>query len=245
MRHVLHKLRFEVVGVLPFAALVVWSLTLLAVRLRHAGSGTYLFLAWNLFLALIPLAASTLLRLTHEEVVTGARRRTLLLRGCQALLFAVWLLFLPNAPYLVTDLFHLGPKAPVPLWFDLALLLSCAVTGIAVGFRSMGDVHEIVRQASGRVAGWGFVVVVWFACAYGIYLGRYLRWNSWDVLHRPLHIVKVAVDSSLDPHSHPRVLGVTLLYGVLLLLTYVAVRGHVAWVAAREVARRPARLEHG
>ncbi len=228
-----HRLRSEVIGVLPFAALVVWSLTLLAVRLRYAGRMTYVFLAWNLFLALIPLAASTLLRLAHEEVGRGARIPTAALRAYQAVLFAVWLLFLPNAPYLVTDLFHLGPKPPVPLWFDLALLLSCAAAGIALGFRSMGDVHDIIRRAWGRVAAWGLVAVVWFACAYGIYVGRYLRWNSWDVVHRPLHIVKVAVDSSLDPQSHPRVLGVTLLYGALLLLAYVSVRAHVAWVAAR------------
>ncbi|NUP12686.1 MAG: DUF1361 domain-containing protein [Polyangiaceae bacterium] len=223
------KLRFEVQGVLPFAGLVVWSLALVIVRVLYAENRTYVFLPWNLFLAVIPLGASTALRLLHER---SGRPATFRARMPHVLLFAVWILFLPNAPYLVTDLFHLGTKPPVPLWFDLALLLSCAATGIALGFRSMGDVHEIVKTTWGRTVAWGFVVVVWFACAYGIYLGRFLRWNSWDVLHAP--ILRIAIDSLLEPHQHPRVLGVTALFGGLLALAYMTVRAHVAWVAARE-----------
>lgn len=216
------RLKLELVGLLPFAVLTLWSVALVALRVLHARNLTFAFLVWNLFLALVPLLTSTVMRLADRRAPGWL----------MAALFAGWILMLPNAPYLVTDLFHLQQKPHVPLWFDLAILLSCAATGVALGFRSMGDIHDLARRRWGARGAWVLVTVLWFACAYGIYLGRFVRWNSWDVLHRPGVIAGFVLETLLSPAAHPRVIGVTLLFGGLLALAYITVRAHVAWVGA-------------
>lgn len=217
----LRRLKLELVGLLPFAGLTLWSVALVALRVLHTRNLTFAFLVWNLFLALVPLLTSTAMRLADDNRLPGW------LLGA---LFACWLLMLPNAPYLVTDLFHLRQMPLVPLWFDLVLLLSCAATGVALGFRSMGDIHELARRRWGGRAAWVLVTGLWFACAYGMYLGRFVRWNSWDVLHQPDAIAAFALNTLRAPAAHPRVVGVTLLFGGLLTLAYITVRAHVAWV---------------
>jgi len=98
-----------------------------------------------------------------------------------------WLLFFPNAPYILTDLQHLGyPKENIPLWFDMLLLIWFAWTGLLLGVVSMFMMQDIVRRQFGRLAGWGFVFAAGVLCSLGIYIGRFLRWNSWDMFFNPL-----------------------------------------------------------
>ena len=115
-----------------FLALVLWCLVLLWVRTLLAGSAMYLFLLWNLFLAAIPLLASG--RLMRE------RRPEWALSLRDGLWLGVWLLFLPNAPYLLTDFVHLRHRPPVPFWYDLAVILSCAGTGLVFPYASLARV---------------------------------------------------------------------------------------------------------
>jgi uncharacterized membrane protein len=110
--------------IVVITALMLWSTCLIVLRVERTGSGYYLFLIWNLFLASVPLVASTGLRLAQR-----CRLPLLIQVGC----FGFWLLFLPNAPYILTDLLHLTRNSPAPAWYDLALLLSCAGTGLLLG----------------------------------------------------------------------------------------------------------------
>ncbi len=179
----------------------------------------YGFLCWNLFLAWIPWFAGQAFRAASQR-----RASAVLQLGW----FALWLLFLPNAPYIATDLLHLAPRPSVPLWYDLALLLSFAGTGLLLGYVSIIDVQTAVEERFSRGMGWGVAAGSLFLSGFGIYLGRFLRWNSWEVLTEPAGLFRDISDRLLNPTSHPRAYAVTLILGSSLLLGYVALRSLVA-----------------
>lgn len=177
---------------LPLPVLVLLALSSLAalafvaVRWRYSGFPFYLFLVWNLFLAWMPLAAAWMvLRLSGllPRLVAGG----------------LWLLFLPNAPYILTDLLHLGRAPGAPLWFDLLLLLAYALTGLLLGFVSLAMLHAAVARRYGAAAGWLFATGSLALSSYGVYVGRFLRWNSWDLLLRPGAVLGDTVRLLGDP----------------------------------------------
>jgi len=137
---------------------------------------------------------------------------------------AAWLLFFPNAPYLITDLFHLDTRPGVPLWYDLALILSCAWNGLMLAYASLSDMQRLVQQRLGSVIGWAFATLALLLSSFGIYLGRYLRFNSWDVLANPIALFYDILNRLLHPFTFPGTWGVTLVFGVFLLLGYGTVR---------------------
>ena len=196
--------------------LSLWCTALVVLRVERSGSLFYVFLVWNLFLAWIPWLAGQGFR------ASSRRRNSRLLRLGW---FALWLLFLPNAPYILTDLLHLGPRPLVPLWYDLALLLSCAGTGLLLGYVSLLEVQDAVEEQLGRRAGWMVAAGSLVLSGFGIYLGRFLRWNSWEVLTDPAGLFGDIADRLFNPASHPRTYGVTLVFGIGLLLGYIALRG--------------------
>ena len=210
-------------------ALWLWCVSLLALRVELTGSLVYAFLGWNLFLAWIPWLAGQAFRASSRRGAPAAQQLAWL---------ALWLLFLPNAPYILTDLLHLTWRPPVPLWFDLALLLSCAGTGLLLGYISLLDVQATVEERFGRRTGWCVAIGSLFLSGFGIYLGRFRRWNSWHVLTDPAGILRDISDRLLDPMSHPRTYGVTLIFGGGLFLGYTALRLLAASPAGMEAARR-------
>ena len=135
-----------------------------------------------------------------------------------------WLLFFPNAPYILTDLFHLERRSGVPFWYDLALILSCAWNGLMLAYASRADMQGLVQRRLGTGTGWAFATVALLLSSFGIYLGRYLRFNSWDVLTNPLTLFYDIVNRILHPFSFPGTWGVTLVFGVFLLIGYGTVR---------------------
>jgi uncharacterized membrane protein len=188
---------------------------MLAVRVHRSGSGYYVFLVWNLFLAGIPLVLSTVLR-----ALIRLRVRPILQWGC----FALWLLFLPNAPYILTDLQHLKySSSTVPTWYDVALLVSCAGTGVLLGYLSLVDVQEIVTRKLGAVSGWVVAVSSLVLTGFALYLGRFLRWNSWDLLLSPGRLLDIA-GALVHPMNHTQPLIVTFIFGTILALGYIAIR---------------------
>lgn len=197
------------------ALLPSWCALLLVARWVWSGHPAFLFLAWNLVLAAVPAVASTFLG-------RAARRRAHALS--QAGWFLAWLLFLPNAPYIVTDFIHLHARPGAPLWFDIALFTSFAGTGLLLGYASTAEVQRVLRDRFGAAAAWVVVVGSLVLSGFGIYLGRFLRWNSWDVVADPLGRLGALVAGAVDPAAHPKPVAVTLVYGVGLVLGYVALR---------------------
>ena len=115
------------------------------------------------------------------------------------LLLFLWLLFIPNAPYIITDFVHLNDRPPVPLWFDLVLLLISSMNGLIFGFISIGQVESIIVKYRAGISLTLFRIFIILAMSYGVYLGRYLRFNSWDALINPLEVSKGmyhSIDSS-------------------------------------------------
>ena len=172
------------------------------------------FLVWNLFLALVPAFASAAL--------VRAERRNM--RVLAIVCSAVWLLFLPNAPYLITDLVHLHPRPPVPYWFDILLFTAFAGAGILAAFSSFRDVEFVVAGRFGRMASWAVLALAAFASGFGIYLGRVERLNSWDVFTQPAGLLSAVTERLFAPWTQPRAMAVTLLHGAVVLFGYVAVR---------------------
>ena len=202
----------------------MFCLALLAYRIHWSGRTSFFFLSWNLALAAVPL------------VFAAAAVGLVRLRWTYASLAMLlpWLLFLPNAPYILTDLMHLKVRAPIPLWYDLIMLLSFALTGLLLGFLSMMCVERVLRPLFKRPVIMVFHGAVLFLCGFGIYLGRFLRWNSWEIATRPKSFLHVVGDRILDPTEHGKTWAVTLLIGTLLIIMYALVRGVGAGLRTRE-----------
>ncbi|GAB2780778.1 DUF1361 domain-containing protein [Hymenobacter latericoloratus] len=208
------QLRQRLNLMLVLGASLALSVVLITFRVFLTHKISFVFLLWNLFLALIPFGLSTMLGLTAGRL----KARVLLPVG------AMWLLFFPNAPYILTDLFHLEPRPEVPYWYDLALILSCAWNGLMLAYASLTDMQLLVARRLGWWAGWAFATVALLLSSFGVYLGRYLRFNSWDIFTNPITLFYDIVTRILHPTAYRDAWGVTLLYGVFLLLGYATVR---------------------
>ena len=173
---------------------------MIAVRRVYSGNGQFLFLVWNLFLAFIPYAISLLF--------TGPFFKN---KKMQFLLFCTWLLFFPNALYIVTDIIHLEEAENVPVWYDAVLLFSSSFAGIAMAFASLVNTEFYLRQIFPRRLIGPAIITLFFIGSFGVYLGRFERWNSWDVIHHPLHLSSHIAADILFPFSHYRAWAVTFL----------------------------------
>ena len=184
-------------------------------RFVYTDTKTFLFLNWNLFLAIIPWILSTLL-----IVMLKLSRSKWSLFG----VLGIWLLFFPNAPYILTDLFHLRLQTAMPVWFDMTLILSFAWTGLLFGFLSLWDMEQLLSRSIKKKYVTILSVILLFIGSFGIYIGRYLRWNSWDIITKPFGLMYDIGDRIINPLSHPRTWGMTIIMGVFLNILYWSFR---------------------
>jgi uncharacterized membrane protein len=199
--------------VFALAALSSFAVLLSFVRFWISGITTYDFLIWNLFLAWVPLIFAWLL---YSNTPKG-----LVWSWGNFGLFAVWLAFLPNAFYLVTDFIHLRRTSQVDILFDIILFSTYAFCGIILGLTSLYLVHTRGIKRFGVQAHY-IPVIVLLLCGFAIYLGRYLRWNSWDIITNPFGLLFDVSSSVIDPTNHSLTFGTTLLfYGFLGLLYFI------------------------
>lgn len=205
-------------------ALVLSSLaaiSLLALRMDRVGRPAFAFLVWNLVLAWVPFVLALGVAAVHRR------------RGPRLLLWVLgagWLLFLPNAPYILTDFIHLGRSGGVPLWFDAALIGTFAGTGLCLGLASLLVVHHVVEARAGRAVGWAVAVSSLLLSAIGVYLGRFPRFNSWDVLTNPQGLVAVVLERLGDPFGNPFLLRFGVMMSILLIGAYL-----VIWLLGRGI----------
>lgn len=190
---------------------IAFSMALLTLRIIVTGELTYIFLAWNLFLAWIPFALSCQLRHIKN-------------RGVVFLVLAGWLLFFPNAPYIITDFLHLKQRPPVPYWFDILLLFSAALNGLLLGLASLVTVERFLINRYGKQWTAFIVFCSFFLCSFGIYIGRYLRWNSWDIILNPGEIAYDLIKRVINPFDHIQTWSVTLLFGCFLYVVYYSIK---------------------
>ena len=172
----------------------------------------YAFLGWNLFLAWLPLVFALLASEAFEE----KRGRNWKFAGYSI----AWLLFFPNAPYIFTDLIHLTARFHGHFWIDLVLILSHALTGMVLGFLSWFLMQGLVARMWGRVASWVFIAGVACLSGFGIYLGRFLRFNSWDVVFQPFALGRTVARWAADPFAHSHY-AFPVLFATFLFISYL------------------------
>jgi uncharacterized membrane protein len=196
---------------LTFASAV--SVVLVVARVIWTESFHGAFLVWNLFLAWLPLIFALL---ACEQYRNGMKP------GWRFLGFAgAWLLFFPNAPYIFTDLIHLFTGFYRYFWVDMVLILTCALTGLVLGFMSLYLMQSVVRRMFGRLASWVFIALVAGLSGFGIYLGRMMRLNSWDVLARPFRVYHGVGASLHQSVVYPSTVAFPILFAAFLFIAYL------------------------
>jgi uncharacterized membrane protein len=202
--------RIVIVASLGVLSTVV--IAMIAFQTTHAGYPENLAIAWNLFLAWIPFVLALVI---YDRDRSHASLPAL---GVAAVL---WLLFLPNAPYVVTDLKYINGFSGASALYNVVLLASAAWTGLLLGLTSLFLVHAVARRLVGAFNAWALVVGALALSSFGIYLGRVQRWNSWDVFVRPGSLFGDIAGGLLDPLSHPYPIAVTILFTSFLLASYL------------------------
>ena len=189
-----------------------FTMTLLCIRIARTHELTYIFYAWNMVLAVIPFVFSR--RLEHQSKF-----------GLIACLFiGGWLLFFPNAPYIITDLFHYKEREPVPKWYDLLLVTSAAWNGLLLGIASLMQVETFlakhIKAIWVRLAVFASMVL----CGYGIYIGRFLRFNSWNVVTKPSRLANASAHHILQPQDNLKLWGFTFLFAAMFGIIYFTLK---------------------
>lgn len=203
-------------GLIALAGLTAAGLSLVTARGLLTGNWWFfVMLTWNLFLAFFPLGVVLVLR--------DLRSARFLNRWLLGAGLATWLAFLPNAPYIITDLFHIREVQSSLLWFDTITLFLFALTGLLAGLYSTLIVHRMLRPLAGSWLTWALMLGSQVLAGFGIYLGRFGRWNSWHILTKPLALVDALTTAAPDPLA----LKLTLAYGFVLAVLYVAFHWYV------------------
>ena len=169
----------------------------------------FLFLIKNLFLAWIPYGLSVIIVFLYGYTAGKLKKIAMFILGI------AWLLFFPNAPYMLTDFIHYRGNLSFIMWYDLVIYALFIFNGFLLGFVSIYYIYRIIEKEINILVGWLFVLFVLFLSGYGIYLGRFIRWNSWDILFRPMELINSAIE-----HINIFSIIFSLIFGTLLTLTY-------------------------
>ena len=209
---------FKIKSTYVLLLLSLFSIALSIMRLAYTDTGFYLFLFWNLFLAFIPWFIASILyvnKIRNKFAIT--------------VLTFIWLLFFPNAPYILTDIIHLGIGKNAPLWFDLILLLSYSFTGMLYGFVSLYMIeNKLSLLLKRRTYGIIPIFLIYLSC-FGVYLGRFLRWNSWDIISNISGLFIDIKNRIINPFQYETTWGFTILFGTLLNGIYFSYKTFISY----------------
>ncbi len=199
--------RFKIFSLLSIS--MALSIVLLMIRMKLTHSFFYLFLVWNLFLAVIPFAITTYLTSFQKLNKIGF-----------IIWFSAWLLFLPNAPYIITDLLHLKISASHLLWLDVLVVSSFALNGLLMFSFSLLDMETLLNQYLKRKTITFAIIAILFLSGFGVYLGRFLRYNSWEIIQNPSGLFTDIFNIILHPNQHLEAWLFTFLFGVFLSIGF-------------------------
>jgi uncharacterized membrane protein len=189
-----------------------FTMCLLLARILYTQQHTYIFYVWNTFLAVMPLLFS---RQLDKQAKLNFKTFSLL---------AAWLLFFPNAAYIITDLFHYTHKPPVPKWYDLFLVISAAFNGLLLGIVSLMQVEFFLQQHIKSIWVKLCVFSSMLLCGYGIYIGRFLRFNSWNVVTKPTIVLHATASHVWQPIIHWRIWCFTVLFAAMFSVIYFTLK---------------------
>ena len=185
-----------------------------AIKSTRGVYGSFFFLIWNLFLAWIPYGIA----LTLNLITRFKKTPSVFL---MIFIVSLWLIFFPNAPYIITDLLHLRDRQVVPHWYDLMLIVSFAWTGLMLGYCSLFEVQRFLER---RFKSWVVWVItlgaIWLG-GFGVYMGRFQRWNSWDAMTHPFAVIKQQVHVLANPFDYLNTLGMAIVLSGFLMIGYM------------------------
>lgn len=157
------------------ALLTLLGTLVLIYRVATTQTILFTFLLWNLFLAILPLMISKIIRYNTKVNTSKVALVTL---------FGFWILFLPNSPYIITDFVHLETGIST-MWIDLFMLFIFALNGVLLGTLSMIDMFHFITKKYNQKAANITLFATCYLSGFGIFIGRFLRFNSWDIVARP------------------------------------------------------------
>lgn len=199
--------RFKILALITMS--LALSIVLLMIRMKLNQSFFFLFLIWNLFLAIIPFAITTYLR-SLEQI----KKLSL------SFYFCIWLVFLPNAPYIITDLLHLRSSNHYLMWLDVLVVTSFAYNGLMLFFLSLADMESILTAFISRKKRFYLMLFILFLTGFGIYLGRFLRYNSWEIVQHPFELFEDIMNILLQPSLHMQAWVFTMTFGAFLSISF-------------------------
>ncbi|HEY4208126.1 MAG TPA: DUF1361 domain-containing protein [Puia sp.] len=198
---------------------ILFSCLLTAVRVLRTEHYYFAFLVWNLLLAYIPYLVSTrLTRLDAKGAARGPGWWTLAL---------LWLLFIPNSFYIITDLYHLEDlhqTRNMPQWFDLVMILSFVWNGLLLGVLSVRQMERLFFPRLSLVNELLFLYPIMWLNALGIYIGRYLRYNSWDIVTDPFRLLRDTAMMVVHPFRHHDAWDMVLCFSIMMTLIYLMMK---------------------
>ncbi len=192
---------------------LIFIVLLICFRIFYSGTLRYVFMGWNIFLAWIPYMLSC--------YFTAYRHKE---KWKQLFLFCSWLLFFPNALYIVTDLVHMQGESNMPWWYDAVLLFASSFIGIAMAFISLRKVELYLKTIFSKPMVAGCIACILFLGSFGVYLGRFQRWNSWDVVNNPLALGIDIFYKIINPVENYRVWAITVLFTAIYSLLYFFIK---------------------
>jgi uncharacterized membrane protein len=200
-------------GTLIISSLVSIGLFLEGAFRNH--SFGYWYMVWNLLLAWLPLLFVWLL------VRMMKRKPWSSWEGIG--LSVLWLGFLPNSFYMVSDYIHLQDVPTVDVLYDAVMFTSFICTSLILGYMSLYLFHVELRK---RLSAWSsmwFIAGVLLLCSFAIYLGRDLRWNTWDLFVNPAGILFDVSDRFINPRAHPQTFLTIFVFFALLSSLYLVI----------------------
>lgn len=214
--------RTQYILALGFSTLI--SLALFAYGAWRNHSLAFDYLVWNLFLAWLPLVFAV-------RLVTVLQRK--LWSSWEAVATSLlWLIFLPNSFYMISDFIHLQDVRRFDILYDTVMFTSFIYTAVVLGFSSLYLIHMQFRHRFSRRVSMVWICVVLFISSVAVYIGRDLRWNSWDVLTNPGGLLFDLSDRVLHPAQYPQMLLAIAAFFLLLLSIY-----GLLWRGARLLTR--------
>ncbi len=191
----------------------IFCALLLTMRIKVTHSFFYLFLIWNLFLAFIPYVIT---------FVLGSQKKWQCSSWILIPTFGIWLLFLPNTPYLISDLQHLKHATHKTIWYDAMLLFVFASYGLYIMTLTIREMRQILSHKIDKKWLGLLLIPIFILCGFGMYLGRFLRWNSWDILQNPMSLFEDIIMRIKHPFIYSQTWIVTLGYASITSLFYYA-----------------------
>jgi len=199
--------RFKTLFLISVA--LAFSAILLMVRIKLNKSFFFLFLIWNVFLAIIPYTITMYLNTKPN-----------LSKFKLVFWLLVWLAFLPNAPYIVTDLIHIRIGNDSLLWLDVLVVLSFALSGLLLFYVSIIDMQQLVKSKFKKISVETLTTLILILCGFGVYLGRFLRYNSWEIISQPQVLISDVFNILISPFQNADAWLFTLGFGAFLVIGF-------------------------